>query len=72
MGVSKIILFFEEQNILASIARVFVYPAWIAIVQYLLQNRTCIVSNLIDTLPLSQSTISQHLKELKSIGIIKG
>jgi len=72
MGISKAILFSEEQNKLASIAKVFGHPARIAIVQYLLENRTCIVSNLIEELPLSQSTISQHLKELKNVGLIKG
>jgi DNA-binding transcriptional ArsR family regulator len=72
MGTSKAILFSEEQNKLASIAKVFGHPARIAIIQYLIANRTCIVSNLIDELPLSQSTISQHLKELKNIGMIRG
>ena len=72
MGISKALLFSEEQNKLASIARVFGHPARIAIIQYLLENRTCIVSNLIGELPLSQSTISQHLKELKNVGIIRG
>jgi len=72
MGVSKAILFSEEQNKIASIAKVMGHPARIAIIQHLIQNRTCIVSNLIKELPLSQSTISQHLKELKNIGIIKG
>lgn len=72
MGQSKAILFSEEQNKLASIAKVLGHPARVAIIQYLFQNRTCIVGNLTEELPLSQSTISQHLKELKNIGLIKG
>lgn len=72
MGLSKAILFSEEQNRLASLAKVFAHPARIAIIEYLFKNRTCIVNGLLDELPLSQSTISQHLKEMKSAGIIKG
>ena len=65
-------LFSDEQNRLALIAKVFGHPARVAIVQHLLENRTCMVSNLTEALPLSQSTISQHLKELKNVGLIKG
>lgn len=72
MGLSKAILFSDEQNRLASLAKVFAHPARIAIIEYLFKNRTCIVNGLLDELPLSQSTISQHLKEMKSAGIIKG
>ena len=72
MGLSKAILFSDEQNRLASLAKVFAHPARIAIIEYLFKNRTCIVNGLLDELPLSQSTISQHLKEMKNAGIIKG
>lgn len=72
MGLSKAILFSEEQNRLALLAKVFAHPARIAIIEYLFKNRTCIVNGLLDELPLSQSTISQHLKEMKNAGIIKG
>lgn len=72
MGLSKAILFSEEQNRLASLAKVFSHPARIAIIEYLFKNRTCVVNSLLDELPLSQSTISQHLKELKNAGIIRG
>ena len=72
MGLSKAILFSEDQNRLATLARVFAHPARIAIIEYLFKNQTCIVSTLQDELPLSQSTISQHLKEMKNAGIIKG
>ena len=72
MGLSKSFNFDGEQNKLASYAKAFAHPARIAILQYLLQHRTCIVGTLVDVLPLSQSTISQHLKELKQIGLIRG
>ena len=72
MGVSKSFHFNEEQNQLAVFAKAFAHPARVAIVQQIIKDRTCIVGTLADELPLSQSTISQHLKELKSSGIIKG
>lgn len=72
MGLSKAILFSDEQNRLASLAKVFAHPARIAIIEYLFKNSTCVVNGLLDELPLSQSTISQHLKEMKNAGIIRG
>lgn len=72
MGLTKSFHFDEEQNQLASYAKAFAHPARIAILQQIVKNKTCIVGSLADILPLSQSTISQHLKELKNVGIIKG
>jgi len=72
MGLTKSFHFNEEQNLLAGFAKAFAHPARIAILQQIIKNKTCIVGSLTDALPLSQSTISQHLKELKNIGIIKG
>ena len=72
MGLTKSFHFNEEQNQLAGYAKAFAHPARIAIIQQIVKNKTCIVGTLTDVLPLSQSTISQHLKELKSSGIIKG
>ena len=72
MGISKAILFSEEQNRLAELAKVFAHPARIAIIEYLFKNRTCVVNGLVQDFPLSQSTISQHLKEMKNAGVIKG
>lgn len=57
---------------MATLAKAFDHPARVAILEYLLSNETCITNDLVNELPLSQSTISQHLKELKRIGIIKG
>ena len=72
MGLTKSFHFSEEQNQLAFYAKAFAHPARVAIIQQIIKNKTCIVGTLSDALPLSQSTISQHLKELKNIGIIKG
>lgn len=72
MGVSKTDLFTEEQNALAITAKAFAHPARVAIIQYLLEANQCINSDLVQELGLAQATISQHLKELKTLGIIKG
>jgi DNA-binding transcriptional ArsR family regulator len=72
MGITKSELFKKRQNRLASLGTAFAHPARIAILEYLLQNKTCICNELVGTLPLSQSTITQHLKALKKVGIIKG
>ena len=72
MGVSKTELFTKEQNELATISKAFAHPARIAILQYLLNAKTCINGDLVQELGLAQATISQHLRELKNIGIIQG
>ncbi|MDQ3393424.1 MAG: metalloregulator ArsR/SmtB family transcription factor [Bacteroidota bacterium] len=72
MGTTKTQLFNEQQNKLANLAKAFAHPARVAIIEYILRQPSCICNDLVEELPLSQSTISQHLKELKTIGIIKG
>lgn len=72
MGITKSELFKKRQNKIANLAKAFDHPARVAIIEHLLTNNTCICNDLVDVLPLSQSTITQHLKELKRIGIIKG
>lgn len=72
MGVTKSALFNKRQNKIANLAMAFDHPARVAIIEYLLRNETCICNDLVNELPLSQSTITQHLKELKRIGMIKG
>ena len=72
MGVTKTNLFTPEQNALAKIAKAFAHPARMAIIQYLLKTNTCINGDLVQELGLAQATISQHLRELKEIGIIQG
>lgn len=72
MGLTKTELFTEEQNAFAQMGRALSHPARIAILQHLLKANACINSDLVQELGLAQATISQHLKELKEIGIIKG
>jgi predicted transcriptional regulator len=72
MGSSKTELFTDSQNDLALAAKAFAHPARIAIIQYLLKSDACINGDLVNELGLAQATISQHLKELKEIGIIQG
>jgi DNA-binding transcriptional ArsR family regulator len=72
MGITKSTLFTEEQNELASMAKTIGHPARIAIIEHLLKTNSCINGDLVEELGLAQATISQHLKELKLLGIIKG
>lgn len=72
MGVTKKDLFTTHQNKLSSLAKAMGHPARIAIIEYLLKANTCINGDLVQELGLAQATISQHLRELRDIGIIKG
>lgn len=72
MGLTKTEFYTEQQNRLSSIAKVLGHPARIAILQYLIQQNTCICGDLVQEIGLAQPTISQHLKELKRVGIIQG
>ncbi|NBL64518.1 metalloregulator ArsR/SmtB family transcription factor [Flavobacterium sp. NST-5] len=72
MGVTKTEIFNEHQNRLASIFKVLAHPARIAIIQHIMKQNACICNDLVEELGLAQATISQHLRELKSMGIIKG
>lgn len=72
MGVTRTDLFTDEQNALAQIAKAIAHPARVAIIQFLLKSNACINGDLVIELGLAQATISQHLRELKDIGIIQG
>ena len=72
MGLTKSEIFTEEQNKLAAIAKVLGHPARIAILDYLIKLQSCFCGDLVKEIGLAQPTISQHLKELKNIGLIKG
>ena len=72
MGASKTEQFTDQQNELAVLAKALGHPARIAIIEYLLKVDTCICGDIVNELPLAQPTVSQHLKELKNIGLIKG
>jgi len=72
MGLTKTEEFTRAQNELAAIAKALAHPARIAILQFLAERQTCMCGEIVDELPLSQSTVSQHLNELKKVGLIKG
>jgi DNA-binding transcriptional ArsR family regulator len=72
MGATKEKLFTKQQNRLAALAKALGHPARIAILEFLAKKNACVCGDIVDQLPLSQSTVSQHLKELKKVGLIKG
>tara|TARA_R110000868_G_scaffold404922_2_gene683737 strand:- start:7817 stop:8149 length:333 start_codon:yes stop_codon:yes gene_type:complete len=72
MGLTKTEIFTDQQNNIAVIAKAMGHPARVAILQHLIKMNSCICGDLVDEIGLAQPTISQHLKELKNIGIIKG
>ncbi|MFS4466632.1 ArsR/SmtB family transcription factor [Maribacter sp. 2210JD10-5] len=72
MGITKSQIFNTKQNELATIFKVLSNPARIAILQYISKQDACICNDIVDEIGLAQPTISQHLKELKSIDLIKG
>ena len=72
MGLTKTQDFTVRQNQLASVAKALAHPARIAILEHLLTRQMCVCGELVDELPLAQATVSQHLKELKAVGLIKG
>jgi ArsR family transcriptional regulator, arsenate/arsenite/antimonite-responsive transcriptional repressor len=72
MGLTKTEIFTDHQNRVADLAKAFAHPARVAILQMLAQRKSCVCGDLVDELPLAQATVSQHLKELKRIGIIRG
>ena len=72
MGLAKTEIFSDLQNEIALYAKVFGHPARVSILQHLFKINACICGDLVDEIGLAQPTISQHLRELKNIGLIKG
>lgn len=72
MGLTKSEIFTKEQNQISNLAKVLGHPARVAIIQHLFKTDSCICGDLVNEIGLAQPTISQHLKELKKIGLIKG
>lgn len=72
MGLTKTSEFTKEDNQLAGWAKALAHPARIVILNHLIDSRQCICGDIVDVLPLSQSTVSQHLEVLKEAGLIKG
>jgi DNA-binding transcriptional ArsR family regulator len=72
MGITKTEIFTEEQNQIALFAKVLGHPARVSILQHLFKINSCVCGDLVEQIGLAQPTISQHLKELKLAGLIKG
>ncbi len=72
MGATKTEHFSTKQNSIATLTKALGHPARIAIIEYLAKVDTCICGDIVNELPLAQPTVSQHLKELKNAGLIKG
>lgn len=72
MGATKTEHFTDKQNGLAILLKALGHPARVAIIEYLLKADNCICGDIVNELPLAQPTVSQHLKELKNAGLIKG
>lgn len=72
MGTTKTEEFTIKDNKIAAYAKALAHPARVAILQLLIKKQSCICGDIVEELPLSQSTVSQHLKELKEAGLIKG
>ena len=72
MGATKTEAFTAKQNGISTLIKALGHPARIAIVEFLMNAEGCICGDIVNELPLSQPTVSQHLRELKNAGIIKG
>ena len=72
MGATKTEHFTDRQNNIAILAKALGHPARVAILDYLIKVDSCICGDIVNELPLAQPTVSQHLKELKNSGLIKG
>jgi ArsR family transcriptional regulator, arsenate/arsenite/antimonite-responsive transcriptional repressor len=62
----------QDVRRLAAICKALAHPARIAIVTHLKKLNRCVCGQIVDALPLAQSTVSQHLKILKSVGVVRG
>lgn len=72
MGTTKTIDYSKQELEIARYAKALAHPARVAILQLLLKKQACVCGDIVDELPIAQSTVSQHLKELKDAGLIKG
>ena len=72
MGLAKTEIFTDKQNQVSIFAKAFGHPARVAILQHLFKINSCVCGDLVNEIGLAQPTISQHLKELKYLGLIKG
>lgn len=72
MGITKFDVFESNVNEMADLFKALGHPARFSIVQFLINQPSCICNDIIEFIPLAQPTISRHLSELKKVGLIKG
>ena len=72
MAATKVALFGKDLQTSAALFKALGHPARLAILKYLAEIKTCISGDISDELPLSRTTVNQHLKELKKVGLISG
>lgn len=72
MGLTKQNDYAAVEHEVARYARALAHPARVAILRIILEKEACICGDIVEEIGLSQSTVSQHLKELKKIGLLKG
>lgn len=72
MGLVKTEMFTDKQNEIALFAKAFGHPARVSILQYLFSINSCVCGDIVSQIGLAQPTVSQHLKELKQLGLIQG
>lgn len=72
MGITKTANYTEQQIETANLLKAIGHPARVAIIEFLLSKNTCICGDIVEELELAQATISQHLRELKTVNLIKG
>lgn len=72
MGTTKTQIFSKKHNEIARLLKVLGHPGRLAILDYISRQKACICNDIVDEIGLAQPTVSQHLKELKNIGLIEG
>lgn len=72
MAIAKTTEFTKKEQDLSAFAKALAHPARVAILKTLAKRNECVCGEIVDILPLAQSTVSQHLKELKAAGLITG
>ncbi len=72
MAINKSEYFTEQEQKIAAFSKILSHPARVAILKMLIEKNECVCGEIVELLPLAQSTVSQHLKELKNAGLIKG
>ncbi|MDR4508283.1 MAG: metalloregulator ArsR/SmtB family transcription factor [Candidatus Brocadiaceae bacterium] len=72
MAITKFNEFKTEEKRVAIFCKALAHPARVAIINFLMKKKECMCGDIVNELPLSQSTVSQHLKALKDAGLIKG